>query len=204
MILVTFNLVYFTTETWGSVSDWVMIIVTIITIYFLSRTLSSQLKVQELQIKLFQMERVRLSEELRPKLEYSILSMEITPNKKATLVSIRVGNVGTKTARNIVIKATENSRAAVFFGLEEDEHYPEMLRPNPRHRTIEPGFRKSISFILSHEQNEFPNFVTEFTVQYEDAMKNGYFDWIRCIPIENKIIIKVFKSEPEMFDSRSL
>jgi hypothetical protein len=201
MFVVIFNLVIFHSDVWGTVSDWVMIIVTLVTIYFVYRTLRSQLELQKVQMKLYKMEQIRLAEDLRPMFEYSLSNSETNKEKTLIHVFIRIANIGKKTARNMLITETEASRASAFFGLEGDDKYPEGMRPGAHHRALEPGFRKIINFILGYEGKKFPDKVVEFVVYYEDSMKNKYWDWVRCIPLNNEIIIKTYKGEPEMFDS---
>lgn len=56
----------FSSEVWGSVSDWVLTLATIITLYFIYRTFQSQLIVQKSQLDLTQIEIDRFLAENRP------------------------------------------------------------------------------------------------------------------------------------------
>lgn len=56
----------FRTDVWGNVSDWVMITVTALTALFLWRTLRSQIDIQTLQTKLFDIEKERFRSEILP------------------------------------------------------------------------------------------------------------------------------------------
>jgi hypothetical protein len=60
----------FHADVWGSVSDWVMILVTAVTAYFLYNTLKSQKEVQQAQNELLTIEQIRLKEQFKPKVEY--------------------------------------------------------------------------------------------------------------------------------------
>jgi hypothetical protein len=56
MLMLSIN---FDSNTWGTVSDWVIAISTVFSLYFLIRTLRSQLKVQKLQLKSVNIENAR-------------------------------------------------------------------------------------------------------------------------------------------------
>jgi hypothetical protein len=58
--------IYFDPDIWGTVSDWFMVIVTIVTAFYLYKTLQSQKNVQETQNKLFEIETIRFRESIKP------------------------------------------------------------------------------------------------------------------------------------------
>lgn len=67
----------FLAEVWGTVSDWIMIMVTSVTAYFLYKTLRSQKDVQQAQNKLLKIEQIRLREDFKPKLDYSRIDIGV-------------------------------------------------------------------------------------------------------------------------------
>lgn len=67
---------------WGSISDWVMIAVTITTATFLYKTLKSQKEVQSVQNKLFRIEQARFNESIKPILRYSASTDKMIPSDK--------------------------------------------------------------------------------------------------------------------------
>jgi hypothetical protein len=76
---------------WGTIPDWVMIIVTIFTAYFLYQTLKSQKDVQETQTKLFDIEKVRFRESIKPQLKYNLSNESYMPlqmNQKSLTIEI--------------------------------------------------------------------------------------------------------------------
>lgn len=59
-------------NTWGTVSDWVMVVVTGYTLFYLRKTLSSQLKVQGLQEQTTAIENNRFALEIMPTIKCEI------------------------------------------------------------------------------------------------------------------------------------
>jgi len=64
-------------EVWGTVSDWVMVGVTGLTAFFLWKTLKSQLKVQEAQLKITQIENQRFIMDQKLQFDIDIIKKEI-------------------------------------------------------------------------------------------------------------------------------
>lgn len=65
-IMILHSVFYFSSEVWGTVSDWVMIAVTAITLYYLRKTLQSQLEVQRTQTQLAEYEKHRFLLSIKP------------------------------------------------------------------------------------------------------------------------------------------
>jgi len=190
----------FNVEIWGTVSDWVMVIVAIITACFLYKTLRSQTYVQKVQMKLFEIEKVRLSQEIKPVFNYGVLSME--PNEAKTIlhVFISIRNVSENTARNLIVEELPPPHSSAFFGI-QDLEIEGMLVMGPLQRVLGPNEQKSINYFINYNGENFPNTYVTFIVYWEDAIKNKYWEKVRCIPIEGRIFLKIYKAEIEMFDS---
>lgn len=88
----------FHADVWGSASEWVMILVTLLTAILLYKTLKSQNEVQQAQNKLLEIEQTRLRQQFRPDIQYHDFSDSIgdkhRPKLKKTseLVSVAVKN----------------------------------------------------------------------------------------------------------------
>lgn len=94
----------FVPDVWGSVSDWVMVFVTIVTAFYLYKTLSSQNEVLKMQNKLFEIEKVKFRESIRPKLIFTeskykfniekphehILSIEVRSDASSDAIDIEL------------------------------------------------------------------------------------------------------------------
>lgn len=80
-------------EVWGSVSDWVNITVTAVTLYFIYRTFKSQMEVQQMQLKVINIENERFRKESVPVFEAEVLEDQPAQptNPKELLVSIGLG-----------------------------------------------------------------------------------------------------------------
>lgn len=68
------NVNKFNAEVWGTVSDWYMVIVTLITAIFLYKTLKSQKDVQKEQNRLFKIEELKYLYSIKPKVNLTIFS----------------------------------------------------------------------------------------------------------------------------------
>ena len=68
-------LIFFDVTIWGTVADWIMIVVTGLTAYFLWKTLQSQKDVQSDQTMLTKIEQERYAKEIRP--SFTLLDMEL-------------------------------------------------------------------------------------------------------------------------------
>lgn len=69
----------FNAEVWGTVSDWMVIAITVVTAVYLYRTLKSQMEVQKMQQEITQIETHIFRERIRPIL--NILDQEYDPTR---------------------------------------------------------------------------------------------------------------------------
>ncbi|RWU10564.1 hypothetical protein [Pedobacter chitinilyticus] len=91
---------------WGTVSDWVLTIATIVTLYFIYRTFQSQLIVQKSQLDLTQIEIDKYVKEDRPIFilkEYAFYHLE-SRNEDPNLI-IHLKKVGNLQALNLNVRA---------------------------------------------------------------------------------------------------
>jgi len=97
-------------EIWGTVSDWVMVIVTTFSIYLLYTTLKSQRDVQKMQNELFRIENVRFRESIKPILKFSLSGhFGQSSNQNEKLITIEVTNEANSLATNISRIVAENN-----------------------------------------------------------------------------------------------
>jgi hypothetical protein len=108
--------IYFDPDIWGTVSDWFMVIVTIVTAFYLYKTLQSQKNVQETQNKLFEIETIRFRESIKPVLKYSI-SREVTDKiqKGRTFFKVAIINETSNIALEIKSDYPEKNLIAQVF-----------------------------------------------------------------------------------------
>jgi hypothetical protein len=106
----------FAAETWGTVSDWTMVLVTIVTAIFLLVTLISQKKVQQTQNELFRIESIRFRESIRPILKYSLSEFQAkSSDEKKRMLTIEVTNETNSNALNISKFVAENDSTQQLF-----------------------------------------------------------------------------------------
>lgn len=90
------SMIFFNPLVWGTVSDWVVVLVTALTARYLWKTLQSQLKVQELQGKITLIENDRYRQEHVPKFKFKIIDHELTKDSNGVsawfLISIELTN----------------------------------------------------------------------------------------------------------------
>jgi len=84
----------FTPEVWGTVSDWLIILLTSIGAFLVYLTLKSQKEVQKSQNELFRIESTRFEESLKPILKYvAHIDMFKPSDKQKHILTIEVTNI---------------------------------------------------------------------------------------------------------------
>ena len=181
------NSFYFDPEIWGTVSDWCIVLVTTITAYYLYRTLKSQMIVQDTQTKLFEIEKIRFSESIKPILKFSLPKPEqniIAEDPNKSINSIIVTNESNNNALDGSIKMISetknieilNDKIFEYFHLRKDEHF-------------------RLNFIL-HDVNSKENLLI-LCFRYRDIANNKYVQYINC-DLKANGISRVYKSFPEI------
>jgi hypothetical protein len=106
----------FVPDTWGTVSDWVMIIVTFATAILLLCTLNSQKNVQRIQTELFRIESIRFRESIKPILNFSLSKFQMkSSNEKKKMLTIEVTNETNNIALKISRFVSENEKTQQLF-----------------------------------------------------------------------------------------
>ena len=156
-------------DVFGTVSDWVMIGVTIVTAFFHYKTFKSQKEVQQVQNELFKIEGVRFKESIKPSLKYSAstdIMMQTEKDKK--ILTIQVLNETNNIALNISKILSQNEFSKQIFiaaGLSiQQNHLVKGDKPLLYH------------FLIDHKSNW-----TIFELNYEDIYATKYKQKVICI-----------------------
>jgi hypothetical protein len=180
-------IIQFPADVWGTVSDWVMIIVTTITAYFLYKTLKSQKEVQQAQNKFLEIEQVRLREDYKPELDYNRFEKQLNinqPGKQAVSFSIR--------------NKSENRALNVTTIYSDDEKFPAITQaPNPR-TLLKNEIDMSLHYLADISNGALEYEIT-FTIEYEDVAGTKYQQTVLCEGLGGGESIK--KSTPTIINT---
>tara|TARA_R110000850_G_scaffold162427_4_gene287106 strand:+ start:468 stop:1010 length:543 start_codon:yes stop_codon:yes gene_type:complete len=112
-------MLYFDPNVWGTVSDWSMVFVMVISAYYLYKTLKSQKEVQDTQNKLFEIENLKFREGNKPSFNFKI-SHRVPNNETENqrLYSIEITNKSDNIALEFSVKYDQNFKSVnqVFIG----------------------------------------------------------------------------------------
>jgi hypothetical protein len=170
---------------WGTISDWVMVLVTVLTLFFLYRTLQSQKDVQKMQNELFRIESVRFKESIKPTLKYSLSkhSGELGDNGKR-LMTLEVTNETNSLATNISKHVTETDQATqIFIPMSLDDHRDHLTKGD-----------KPLLFHFAVDKRRMQYHLMNF--KYQDIAGTKYQQRVICIHDEN-FPIEIHPSLPE-------
>jgi hypothetical protein len=176
----------FHADVWGTASEWAMILVTSITAIFLYRTLKSQQVVQKAQIKLLEIEQLRLKEDYKPALRYSIYQDGKIPKTAGqTLISIAVTNNSDNPALKIRLLSYSSEFLSTGIPHEQDVISKEVFM--------------SIHFIANSRYNTMASIIFDFKLSYEDLAGTKYHQKVSCfhkIPNDFNLVPEI----PELID----
>jgi len=154
----------FHADVWGTASEWVMIIVTMITAYFLWKTLKSQKEVQETQNKLLKIEHLRLREDFKPKLSYSrFLENFKIDDPDRIPICIAVRNLSANVALNFQGKL-----------LKLDDSIKQIIFKPPVFTLSNDGPNAELYFLVKHIQGQNLNCTIYLSIEYEDVVGTKY------------------------------
>lgn len=80
-MVLRFNIGSFDPEVWGTVSDWAILLATLITARYLWKTLQSQIEIQKLQLKVTRIENDKYMKEHTPSFVFDLVSRKLTPQE---------------------------------------------------------------------------------------------------------------------------
>ncbi|BAU55257.1 hypothetical protein [Mucilaginibacter gotjawali] len=189
MILDINNFGSFSSEVWGTVSEWAMVGVTSLTAFYLFKTLKSQQDVQRTQNELFKIESLRFKESIKPILKYSgYIDKGKLSDENKKILTIEVMNEANSTALNISKIVSENKQTHQIFipkGFSDiRDHLVKGDSPIMFHFLIEADSRKS-------------NFLV-FNVTYQDISGTKYKQGVFCICDHYGLEIHPYLPEMEM------
>lgn len=183
-------MIYFEPEIWGTVSDWVMIIVTFATALLLLLTLKSQKEVQRTQNELFRIESIRFRESIKPKLKFSVhANQPKTDTKDKRILTLEINNETTGSALKISRLVEINTNTNQLFGPDgldgKRDHLTKGDKPILLHFGIDSN---SVQYIL-------------FTIRYQDVGENKYKQRVLCV-YDDDYGTEIHPSLPEYDDGK--
>lgn len=172
----------FPADVYGTVSDWVMVIVTLFSAVFIYKTLDSQMTVQNEQTRLFKIEEQKYLREIKPSINYSLESISGINFRgvffKIIVFSDKETNISVKT-----IFQRGHTGANLFIAGGDKQNQAE-----------------SKFAILNDGLEKFDSFVLELT--YTDSDGNEYIlkDLVnfRHLPSDGKLIYSVVNQEKKL------
>jgi hypothetical protein len=185
----------FLAEVWGTISDWIMILVTTITAYFLYKTLQSQKDVQEAQNELLKIEQIRLREQFKPEIDYRYFFSEtvekyadrMTPDSE--FLSVAVMNLNVNVAINYDFITNNNA----------DIEMLEFFKPQPS--LIQGDKFAAIHFIIRNIKRENPVYYGfHFFFVYSDLIGTRYKQFVYCDKRNGEVSVRTHI--PEIIKSK--
>ena len=155
---------------YGTVPDWLMVLVTIITAIYIYKTLRSQTKVQKYQGKLMKLELTRYRESIMPKWK-----LEIVPIEKMPTVLIRSDYELNFKLTLIQGQAYQETLALEGYGIRYAKDYEKPLNlffSNTNEEILIKGIVKD--FLKVYDGNPVSVSAMTFTFKFCDVMNNHY------------------------------
>jgi len=157
----------FNPNVWGNVADWMMVIVTAITLFFIYKTLESQKDVQKTNNRLLEIETNRHKYEVQPKFKFSSTPTEKINGEYIELYyKIELTNTSNFEARNF--KVTEDYNPSGFKSHLSNKRQTTILPGNPFQFITECRPKLRSTEPLSYFAH------IEYSVTYSDVYGNFY------------------------------
>lgn len=175
-------------EIWGTVSDWVMILVTFATAILLLLTLKSQKEVQRTQNELFRIESIRFRESIKPVLRFELSKHQShSGDGKKKIVTIEVSNETDSAAINISRFVAEDEITQQLFTV--------MGFDDTRDYLMKGG--KPLYFHFGINSNPLGYHYLLLNFKYEDIANTKYQQSVICI-YDERYGFEVHPSLPEI------
>lgn len=173
----------FLSSVWGSVSDWALILVTAFTLYFLRKTLKSQLKVQELQLKNTLIENERYRMEHIPKFHIEALNTpyikdefeyhtEIILKFELLVSHIKECSIEVISDNSILYPSNKNVYSTTSMG---------------KNYTHELMFRLK----STHSSLETDGMILKLNIKFTDPVSNKYIQQCDITFFENRTVLSI-------------
>ncbi len=176
----------FLSDTLGTVSDWLMVVVTAITAFFLYKTLKSQKEVQHTQNELFKIESIRFRESIKPLLKYS-----------ASVDKLKPGDESKKILTVEVINETDSMALDISRFVSENEQTQQIVVPTGfsdiRNHLIKGDSPMLFHFLI--DSNAYASKYINFALKYQDVAGTKYKQGVFCICDNYGIEINPFLPE---------
>jgi hypothetical protein len=160
----------FNAAVWGTVSDWLMVVVTLATAFYLYKTLKSQKEVQLTQTKLFEIESIRFKESIKPKLAFrATREMFKNGDEVNDILSFEVTNETTSMALDIKREMSERGdvkQIAIPLGFD-----------SIRDHSVKGDPPLLFHFLIGANKINYLN----FTLSYQDIAGTKYKQGVFCI-----------------------
>lgn len=157
---------YFDPNVWGTVSDWCMIVVTIMTAIYLYKTLQSQQEVQRIQNELYKIESIKFNESIKPILKYNLIQGRTMMENQSFFI-IDIINESNSSALKITIESSET----------ENVKRKRMHRKHSTH--LQKGDEPLKLYFYVINNSIFNNIIT-ISVDYEDITGVKYNQNVVC------------------------
>lgn len=155
----------FNADVWGTVSDWMIIAVTVVTAVFLYRTFASQQEIQKMQQKLTDIEDFKFRNELLPSFE--IKGDPPIYNATDIYTKYYIFNKG-KSAQNVVVRTEGKANGGDTISKEWKE------------KLIDSGQKLNIHQDLDKSSGD-DHFEIRITIVFQDLAGNKYLQYAEII-----------------------
>lgn len=175
-------------QNWGTISDWIIVLITIITAILLLLTLDSQRQVQENQTKLAEIEINRFRKSILPHLFKGSKSLTYHYQKDEDYFIVEYILVFTENVAynltiysDVILEISSNNERLMVIG---DENRDEFISKKYKYEfwsMIKPNVGINIRFNLIKTSNEFvrkPSYSTNFSIFYKDESDYQYEQYI--------------------------
>jgi hypothetical protein len=176
---------YFDPNVWGTVSDWTIAAITLITAYYLYKTLKSQNDVQRMQAKLLEIESVKFAESIKPKLRFTIAkanpfeaasedkkiyTVDMINESESVALEISVESADTANAKRVLIatdfprihQKKEDKPWKIHFVTENNQRFPQFVTFMVFFQDISGAkYKQGGLAILDGEHSEIHHFLQE-------------------------------------------
>jgi len=162
----------FSSDVWGTVSDWIYIIVTATTLYFIYRTFRSQLEVQRMQLKITNIENERYRHETLPVFEAEIMDEQPTQPSEPSQMLVCIG---------IALKkyACKNVKLTVASHMAEKLEWTHLVG---NFKYVTAGSANLIDVLITKQEHSHKwMFPIELIFHFEDMVGNSYEQNIHCM-----------------------